>query len=227
MAEAPTISVVGSASINRNPERAILSVNVRSSGTNQATVAGNIKTTANKVKEMISDLMPTDESGEATPDAAITHWSMSNLSSSSYDRTDGGTKTTEYSSYTSFSVKFRDFDKLGTLTSELALVPFVEISNVSWKLTDATSESLASEVRLMAAQNAIDRATDYAKAFGYDKIVPVKIEDHESGLPSSTRASLMRSKKSLQASEGPDALGFSPEEVSLRSRVNVTFSAAR
>lgn len=227
MAETPTISVVGSASINRYPERAILSIDVRAVGTDQATAANNINSTANKVKQMLNDLVPMAESGQATPDAPITHWSMSSLSSHSYDQTNDNNETIRrYTFRANFSVKFRDFDKLGDIASELTFVPHVEISNVAWKLTDATSASLASEVRLMASKNAIERATDYAKAFGYEKVVPVKIEDRESGLPGTTRASLMRAKKGgLPRSSDGDKLGFSPEEVSLKSTVNVTFTA--
>lgn len=228
MTEPPTIKVIGSAVINRQPERALLSFDVRSTGTDQAQVANNINSTANKVKQMLNDLMPTTGSGEATPDAPITHWSMSNLSSGTIERTSQENKiVTHFTSSTGFSVKFRDFDRLGTVISELAIVPCVEISNVSWMLTDATSASLASEVRLMAAQNAIERATDYAKAFGYEKVVPVKIEDRGSGLPSTTRASMMRERKTrlLAREEDTDTLEFSPEEVSLKSTVDVTFAA--
>jgi uncharacterized protein YggE len=129
-----------------------------------------------------------------------------------------------FTARTSFSVKFGDLSRLGTVAAKLSEMPNVSLASITWRLTDTTAESLAIECRTSAAKDAVARATDYAALFGYQKAVPVKIEDSGTGIPRMAEASLMRSKKAMQlAGETDQELSFHPEDVSLSSDVTITF----
>jgi uncharacterized protein len=180
---------------------------------------------------MLNELNPKLESGTATEDAAITHWSMGNLSTGSIPNyKDGKQVSTDFTASTSFAVKFRDFSKLGVIASDLSTVPHVNLSNIDWRLTDATAASLASQSRTSAAEDALSRATDYARPFGCKQVVAFEISDSSTGLPVSQTASVMRSKKMAlmkhqYRGSDDDVLSFQPEDVSLSSTVTIKFRA--
>ncbi|OJD13905.1 hypothetical protein AJ78_05695 [Emergomyces pasteurianus Ep9510] len=224
MAKPITISVTGYTEINRDPERAVLSFAVIHKAAEQTTASSNIVQTSKAVQELLETYAPKLPTGEATSDAAITHWSMTNMSTSSYqDQID---KTTVFEATTSFTAKFRDFDKLGSVSSTLSVIPNVSIKSIRWMLTDATISSLVSECRISAAHNALEKARDYAKAFGYQDVQPYEISDNGYGLPVASSASMMRSRKIMRGVRHEEQLllTFRPEEVSMNSSVTVKFN---
>jgi hypothetical protein len=70
--------------------------------------------------------------GEATLDAPVTYWKNNTLSTNSYrPQNDKGQKLDrQYFAHTSFEIKVRDFERLGSLTSTLSTVKHVTISRI-------------------------------------------------------------------------------------------------
>ncbi|EEQ92507.1 hypothetical protein RJZ56_006175 [Blastomyces dermatitidis] len=223
MAKSISISAVGHSEINRDPERAVVCFRVSQKDGNKTAVSNNVIQTANTVQEFLETYIPRLASGEATPDAAITHWTMGTLNTKSY--TDRDEQKTMFEASTSFSATFRDFDKLGAVATTLSVMPNVSITSTRWMLTDATIASLISECRISAAHDARTKARDYAKAFGYQDVEPYEISDTSYGLPSTSTASVMRSRKMMRPMERQEQqLIFRPEEVSMTSTVTIKFN---
>ncbi|OAX82548.1 hypothetical protein ACJ72_03105 [Emergomyces africanus] len=223
MAKPITICVNGYIEVNRVPERAVLYLAVIHKGSEQTTASSNVVQTSKNVQELLETYAPRLPSGEATSDAAITHWSMANMSTSSYP--DPSDRKPVFEATTTFTVKFRDFETLGTVASKLSVMPNVSIKSVKWMLTDTTIASLASECRISAAHDALEKARDYAKAFGYQDVQPCEISDTTYGLPAPGSASVMRARKrKLGPAHELQILAFHPEEVSMSSSVTVRFN---
>ncbi|PGG97734.1 hypothetical protein GX51_07178 [Blastomyces parvus] len=222
MAKPITISVIGHSEINRHPERAIVNFRVLRNGGDKTDVSNTVVQTVNTIQELLETHTPRLASGEATPEATITHWTMSTLNTTSY--TDREEQKTVFEANTTISATFRDFDKLGDIAMTLSVMPNVSITSTRWMLTDATIASLISECRISAAHNAQVKARDYAKAFGYQDVEPLEISDSGYGTPSTSSASVMRSRKTMRPIKKQEQqLTFRPEEVSMSATVSIQF----
>ncbi|KLJ07162.1 hypothetical protein EMPG_17344 [Blastomyces silverae] len=221
MSKPIVISVVGRSEINRDPERAVLRIGVSQEDGDKTVVSKTVVQTANAVQELLEKYTPRLASGEATPDAAITHWTMSTLRTKSFTDRE---QTTRFEANISFSATFRDFDQLGAAAMTLSVMPSVSITDIKWMLTDETIESLISECRIGAAHDARTKATHYAKAFGYKDVRPYEISDGSYGLPSTSTASVMRPGKNMRPMEREEQqLTFRPDEVSMTATVSIKF----
>jgi uncharacterized protein YggE len=239
------VNVTGTSTISRRAERAIVIVAVSSSGPDQAQVTKNVTSTVNKVQNGLRQLNPkNDATGEPTPEAAITHWSMSSLSTGSYfiwlpnqsghaANKDEQNKVQNFSAGTQFEIKFRDFEKLGSVCTDLANVPYVQVRSVAWKLTDVTKKSLVTESRTLAVQDAVAQAEDFAKAAGKTKVWPVEIDaDAQQMLGFGGRALFGEAPRTRganafggEAQAQEEALKFQPEDVNLNCTVRAKFEA--
>lgn len=169
--------------------------------------------------------------GEATPDAPVTYWKNSTLSTSSYRPTDDKGKKLDrlFFARTSFEIKVRDFERLGSLATTLSTMPLVSISQVEWRLTDATKASLASESRREAIKDAVVKARDYAAVLGRGTPEAVEVSDGNGNFGSYAHG--FRSR--VAAYGGGDGRGqqeseimdFEPESVQLNTTVTVKFLA--
>lgn len=218
-------------------------VTVSSSGPDQAKVTNNVTSTVNKVQNGLRQLNPKNENtGEALADAAITYWSMSTLSTGSYfiwlpnqsgkAAGDGSEhKVPNFTANTQFEIKFRDFVKLGSVCTDLANVPFVQVKSVRWQLTDKTRNALVGESRTLAVKDAISQAHDFAIAAGKTKVWPVDIAASAStggGYGNAQLFSAARSVRQTNAFGGEQAeegLSFQPEDVDLHCTIRATFEA--
>jgi uncharacterized protein YggE len=239
------ISVTGTSTISRRAERAFVIVNVSSSGPDQAKVTKNVTSTVTKVQNGLRQLNPKNEAtGEALPEAAITHWSMSSLSTGSYfiwlpnasgkAAGDGSEhKVPNFTANTQFEIKFRDFAKLGSVCTDLANVPFVQVRSVSWRLTDQTKNALVGESRQMAVKDAMKQAQDFASAAGKTRVWPVEIDAEGGGgyRPTSTlfgnATRQMRGTNAFGGTAQPEeeGLNFQPEDVDLNCTIHAKFEA--
>jgi predicted secreted protein len=139
-----------------------------------------------------------------------------------------------YSARAEFHVKFADFDVLNTLATRFSAMTDVKIQRIEWKLTDATLASIQGATRKRAAEDAIQKARDYAEAFAnvQEADFPKKVrafEVREDGYDSyrqSTRPQLhygkgqRLSRRDLESEE----LQFQPEDVRLEVKVHTKFS---
>jgi uncharacterized protein YggE len=169
--------------------------------------------------------------GGATPSAPVTYWKNSTLSTSSYQPTDDKGRKLDrlFFARTSFEIKVRDFERLGSLATTLSTMPLVSISQVEWRLTDATKASLASESRREAVKDAVVKARDYAAVLGRGTPEAVEVSDgsgtfgsYGQGVRSRVAVHGGGNGRGQQASE---TLDFEPESVQLNTTVTVKFLA--
>ncbi|KAL2816000.1 hypothetical protein BDW59DRAFT_153513 [Aspergillus cavernicola] len=217
------ITTTGSATIARPAERAILTITIKDNGPDATTVTNNVVTRTNQIKQILEPLNAKTESGSLAPHAAITHFSMGSLSKFTYNTYNNNSEITGKEQHVSitFEVKFQDFNVLSSVATELSGMQFVEIRGIDWKLTDATRDSLQTQVREMAGKDAFSRALDYARTFGKRAIDAVEISEGEGGHPGfGVQRRFMMAR---QSSEEPPQLEFQPEDVEMRAQVTVKF----
>jgi hypothetical protein len=149
----------------------------------------------------------------------------------------------KYWARTDFELEFRDFGKMGAVTTQLLAMPNVSISNTRWRLTEKTKESLGSQSRKEAVQDAMAKARDFAEAAGCKDVRPFDIIDGYSSCDASQKGGLFGgSPFAQQRTVAPSAFGgfgssagfgtaenaqlaFAPEDIQLKADVTVKFHA--
>jgi uncharacterized protein len=153
------------------------------------------------------------------------------LSTSSYrPQDDKGKKLDrQYTARTSFEIKVRDFERLGSLATSLSTMRHVEISRIEWRLTDETKASLASQSRQEAVKDAVVKAKDYATVLGRGKPEAVEVMDScgggVNGAFPAVRSRMAAHGGGYQQQQQGEVLDFQPESVQLNSTVTVKFVA--
>ncbi|MCJ1329689.1 hypothetical protein MMC10_006369 [Thelotrema lepadinum] len=170
------IKVDGEASLLLPPERAILNITIRVTSTVKSdATAGTIESTR-KVEAYLRQLAG-KSSTTATKLPDIDYWSRTSLTESQispYSRT-GEQKPAEHTAKVDFRIQLQTFRKLGSLIHDLVAIPHVASNGVTWELTPATQAAQRSKLRIMAAENAVTKAKDYANALGYGNVYPVEL----------------------------------------------------
>ncbi|KAL8984053.1 MAG: hypothetical protein Q9177_004806 [Variospora cf. flavescens] len=221
-----TISVTGESTINRVAERGVLKAAVKSTGLSQENVSSDVTNTCNRLRDILLKLAPKSADGLAPPDAPVTQFSMSGFATHSYVKRDkdGNECEREFSASTNFEAIFRDFAKLGELTSTLFRMPHVEVYGTEWRLTSATIKSLGSESRKAAMEDAIQKARDYAGVLGRN---PVAVDVTEGSAVSTarTKQGATRSHYYDTWKTQVDGMTLEPEDVSYKTKIDVKFQA--
>jgi uncharacterized protein YggE len=235
-----TIIVYGTSAVTRAPERAVVSIIVSSEDSNQEAVSKDVTATSKSLQKLFTELSSKADSGQPTPEAPVTAWSMRALCTSS--RPTYGAKDAEfdrkYVAETMFELEFRDFGKMGAVTTQLLAMPNVNIDNTAWQLTEKTKESLGSQLRQKAVQDAMVKARDFAEATGCKEVRPFEVTDWDSapdaphGWRGRTYGRPMRdgavtgspAVRGYGAAEDAE-LSFAPEDIQLRANVTVKFHA--
>ena len=224
-----TISTLGTSVLSRQAERAVVTLDVSGSGRTQSNVSQEVNSTSNRLQSILQALAPKIGSGETDPDAAsdtaVTHWSMSSLSTGSHIPW-GRQKEEEgkcvYTARTSFEITFRDFSKLGQVVSDMAYLPHVSIRNITWRLTDTTKGQLGQLSRKEAVKDAIAKARDYADVLEKKHIRAVEVNDVDlGGSPGSTGALTLFGSSTQQN----ESLHFTPKSCEVQCSVKVQFEA--
>lgn len=151
---------------------------------------------------------------------------MNTLSTNSYARYDRDNKPLprEFTCRTQFVVKFRDFGVLGEILTELSTMPNVEISNISWRVSDATKSSLGTQSRKEAIENAVLKARDFASVLTDKPPRAILIEERSSSSATSSHMRATKKQTGTAYSSGEkNGLSFEPEDVSLTTNVHVEF----
>ena len=136
-----------------------------------------------------------------------------------------------FTARTTFSIKFRDFSLLGSLAAKLSTMPHVSISNIAWRLTDASQDALASTNRKQAVEDAVKKANDYVEAIGGKvKVDCREIEAQHSGVSYPGKPGFHSRADSMMLSTNSSSaetrhLSFEPENVQLDAAVIVRFIA--
>jgi predicted secreted protein len=237
------INVTGTGTAIRRAERGILILQAQSQHLSTAEEASAVVTsTANTLRDAIAPYCPQDEeTGRTKQDAAIAHYSMSTLDTSSHyeKRPDSSAKKDEevkydttYSARAEFNIKFSDFAALDKLATQFSAMQYVQIKCISWKLTDATLSSIEGSARKGAARNALQRARDYAEVFAdlsaeeaVSKVKALHVTE-SSYYQQSTRPQLHVGKAQRFNGErlvDKAELRFEPEDVRLEVKVDGKF----
>ena len=206
-------------------ERATVHVEVRHDGSTRADVFSAATDSAEVVRESITAL--SDPSS-----GPITWWSSGSVSVW-WDRpwnNEGLQLEPVHHASVSFSVKFSDFDSLGTWLEHVAAIEGTVISGVSWDLTEATKASATAEVRSRSVKDAVDKATIFAHSIGLGTVTAVALADP--GMLGDTSSNavveasgrMMKSSMMMADSSNP-SLAFKPEEIEISSVVDARFIA--
>lgn len=76
-----------------------------------------------------------------------------------------------------FSVRIRDFAKIGMLVNTFSQMRHVKIERTHWVLTAQTRKTHKSELRKTAAADALQRAKDYSETHGLTKVRAVELTE--------------------------------------------------
>ncbi|EXJ85631.1 hypothetical protein A1O1_05997 [Capronia coronata CBS 617.96] len=244
MVPVPTvIRIEGSATISTLAERAALVVQISDSGYDKDQVSKNVLDTVTNLQAQLDSLCPRLDNGEGdiSPTAPVSFYSISSLSTSSRNQRDDDPDDYSYddigpsaankrphrevfTARTSVDIRFRDFVKLGELVAQLSSTPYVNITGVTWKLTDDTQDALADQARMNALRQTIRRANSYAEVIGRTaSVVPVKIEDASQYRPTG------RIKQTARKAAAPMSVGggidFEPQTMDVTATLDVEFHA--
>jgi uncharacterized protein YggE len=140
---------------------------------------------------------------------------------------EGNKLARQYHARTTFEVKFRDFNKLGSFATSLSTMAHISITNIKWSLRDMTRDSLASQSRKMALKDAITKADDYAEVLGKKKVDVYEIIDSHYGVSTTVNSHYMGHWKRARMNtvSDVDVLSFEPEGVNINTNITVKFRA--
>ncbi|KAJ5366480.1 hypothetical protein N7541_000421 [Penicillium brevicompactum] len=172
------ITVGGSSSITRQPERGVLNLTVNGEGSTRETVSNNVTETSNELSKLFRELSPKSEALDSSPGAAVVSFSSTSLRTWRWRPLDGAKnfQDLEHRGNLSFVAAFRDFTKMSEVVGKLVGYANVDINSIGWELTDATKKALSSESRKEAMRDAVQKANDYTEVIGR-KVAAVEIED--------------------------------------------------
>ena len=240
------IEVEGVAEIPHHAERALIHVSVTSTGLNKAAVSDEVLTTAKHIENLLKDLSPADDTQAAKEAAPLAHWAKNSMSSTSWlpwDYKLNRAKARQYDARIKFDIRFKKFKELGEFGSRLSSLEHTEVTNIDWILTAATEKSYRSQLRKVAAADALQKATDYCEILGCTNLRAIRLEETQgahrvSGMnPQAMNVSYQQAQSmSMQVAPGHMAqqggdhrdegvLEFRPQEVRMSMRVSVKFHA--
>ncbi|KAE8154550.1 hypothetical protein BDV25DRAFT_147474 [Aspergillus avenaceus] len=213
------IHTVGTSTIERRAERAVISLTVSKEGPDQATVSQDVTRVSNNLQSHLGTIAPQSESDNT---AAVTVWNMSSISTGSYlpwDHDKEQHKERVYTARTNFDVRFRDFSRLGEFVSQMAMESLVSVESIDWQLTDDTNKTLGQESRKLAVKDALSKARDYVDALGLTEVKPLEVDDTftDGGRPIAMYASARG-----RGFGGGETLNFVPEDCKVSCSVKMT-----
>ncbi|KAI5208578.1 hypothetical protein E4T39_01282 [Aureobasidium subglaciale] len=217
-----TIAVTGIAIIPKKAERALLDVEISSTGFSRAFIAEEVQLSCRRLEDLLRKTSAANDTPTARDSATVAHWSMTSMRTTSHLPTDQyGTVLKNahrvYSTSVSFDIRIRDFNRLGTFASQVAVLPYTLIHSV--------------RLRSMAAGDALERAKDYAKALGLSAVWPVEVKEAQWGSHDPNAVMKAQEKAMDMRRPVPDSdpafadLFFEPEEVTMSTRIDCKFEA--
>ncbi|KAJ4289986.1 hypothetical protein N0V88_006787 [Collariella sp. IMI 366227] len=175
------IYVDGKGSSFRTAERGYVRLNFSSTSTDQAQASHDVQSAVAKLTSAFRALAIKTEDGRPHPDAAVTAFTVSALSTvSAFQRDDQYRQVLdlpkEHTVKASAEIIFRNMAKLAEMSNELATMPHVSMSETEWRITEPTRVELEREARVKAITDAVQKAEDYASVVGR-QVIAVEIKD--------------------------------------------------
>lgn len=220
------ITVRGSHSTSRAPERATVHSTISYEGQSMEPVYERVARDLETVKASISPMVDSD-------DGPVTWWSADQLrtwSNRPWNK-DGGQLPLVHHVSVGVKVEFSDFAALSAWVGDhVAATEGFRVTTIAWTLTSAHREELLREVRNRAVQDAVTRAQQYADALDLGPIRPVAVADagmltDASGSAEAPGARQLRSAAAV-AGNGPD-VELIPCDIELSVDVDARFVAGQ
>jgi uncharacterized protein YggE len=160
------------------------------------------------------------------PEAGITHWKQRALQTTTFDSK--GSKRI-FRLTTGFEIHFRDFTLLGSWANALGSTPNVSVEAIKWALSEGTRMRVEAEGRKKCAADAMEKARDFAEAFGVESgaVKAVNVTGVGQEISNENRnEGRRRGYGGFSSSyEEGSTLAFSGEEIKVTSSVTVKFVA--
>ena len=221
------ITVQGTASDWFDAERATVNVTVSHDGPKREPVFEATTTVGAQVTAALKEL-------EAAH--AITRWSSDRVSvwSNRPWNNEGKQLAPVYYAALAASARFQDFDALSAFVEQFATVTGVTIASISWDLTEEKRLAVTTEIQTKAVQDAVVKATTYARAGGLTTVTPVAIADPgmlgdaSSGGGGPQPMARGGSAKMMMAmdTQGGSQLTFTPDKIEVSAAVDARFLAS-
>jgi uncharacterized protein YggE len=212
MSSVPIVSVRGEATIEVDPEIAVVSIGVVARGPDYQQTLDLLSQRSRAVTEIVSGF----SSGIAKSETAGLHV-CPELSNSKSER------VRRYSGQTTTSVTVDDFDVLSDLIMRTSSIDLVQINGPWWQLRP-DSEAYRT-ARLAAARDAVVRAKEYADAFGVQITGLVEIADQ--GLSGSHPVMAKAVGLSFSARDEAQAFDLQPARQQVTGQVEARFTVTQ
>ncbi|RFA14990.1 SIMPL domain-containing protein [Subtercola boreus] len=166
-------------------------------------------------------------------DGAVTWWSADRMRVWS-DRPwsqDGAILPLVHHSAVALEVKFANLAALADWVESVAAEEGVTVSGIDWALTEVTKARITVEAQNGAVQDAVSRATAYARSLGLSTVSPLAVSDPGMlGGDTNAGASPLHDMAMMSRAAGGGASGggldLKPEDITVSSRVHARFAAS-
>lgn len=216
-----TVTVRGEHEARIAPERATVSVAVRSEGPERTSVVDEVVRLSDPVRASITDRTRTD---------VVVDWSSKTLSVRAERPWNNEGKRLAPVFYASidFTATFTEASELSLWVSDISAWDGVEVGWVNWHLTPTTRDRVEREVAVAAVRVAVTRAQTYADALGLTTVTPLEIADVgllSNGQQPSPGVPLMKARAGAFAADSAPAMEYEPEDLSISATVEARFHA--
>jgi uncharacterized protein len=214
-----TISVRGEHEQRVAPERATVWLTVRADGPERSEVVAAAGAVATEVGATIVENL--DQT-----DGPVVWWASDRISVWTEQPVDerGRRLPPIHRATVSVRARFSDFDVLAGWLEQIAERDEVEVTSLTWELTEGTRTSVTAEVRSRAVRDAVDKATVFAHSIGRSSVTAVALADPGmlgDAVPSGPPPMFARAASAPSGG----AFGFVPEDIVVRAEVDARFLA--
>jgi len=217
-------------------ERAVVSIKVSAQGPSQQRNFLGAVTAAKNLQDIFTHQSHSNGTQAEQDAAVIERWTMSSITTQSWYERNHKNEVSEDKTHRTnldFELHVRDFDALGELAATLGDMEHVKIESVNWVLTKATIAAHKSELRKLAAADAMQHAKDYAETFSMAVVKPIElVEDGAGDGGGQFFSQALRKADMRMAARAPPGGGsgqemthvvFRPEEIDMEGSVTCKF----
>ncbi|MCH1883585.1 SIMPL domain-containing protein [Agrococcus sp. ARC_14] len=138
---------------------------------------------------------------------------------------EGQPRRSVYTAAASVTVRFRDFEVLGTWIGVVGLHQTHEVGGIAWSLSEETERERAKAARTRAIADAVERAGDYASAAGLGAPVVDAIQEPGTTPPAPPRGKARMATMAMESADAAPAVSLEAGELEVRAAVEVRFVA--
>lgn len=212
------ITVRGTHTVARAPERATVYASVSHDGPDPQPVFDAVTRTMQSVRESIETLHDPDR-------GPVTWFAVDQVRVNAHRpwNIEGEQLPLVHSAAASVAVRFRDFDVLARWISGNAALPGFTIGSVDWTLTRRRRAKLERKTRREALRDAARRAQDYADALDLGPVRVRSVSDPGTAGP----AAVVRMTSVAASMDDAPHLELRPDDVEIAAHVEATFTVSR